>query len=61
MTKNQNEKVLKDFIKYCERHPEYRFWQALRNWSGFNFILGSILPSGSNSSFDTFYFTKRNK
>jgi hypothetical protein len=22
-------------------NPEERFWQALRNWSGYNFIYGS--------------------
>ena len=30
---------LEEFTKYCESHPEERFWQALRNWSGFAKIL----------------------
>ena len=34
-------KDLQSFIKYCKKHPEQRFWQALRNWSGYDFILGS--------------------
>lgn len=50
---SKNEKVLKDFVAYCEANPELRFWQALRNWSGYPFIMagdpGTILT-------DTFYF-----
>lgn len=33
--------LLKSFTEYCEQHPEQRFWQALRNWSEYNFIYGS--------------------
>lgn len=36
--KSKNEEYLKDFRRYCRLHPEYRFWQALRNWSGKGFI-----------------------
>lgn len=25
---------VKSFLAYCVEHPEERFWQALRNWSG---------------------------
>lgn len=32
---------LESFVKYCAEHPEQRFWQALRNWAGVNFILFS--------------------
>ena len=28
-----------DFVKYCAAHPEERFWQALRNWSGYAFVV----------------------
>lgn len=38
--KSKNEQVLKDFVKYCEANPEQRFWQALRNWSKYIFIIG---------------------
>lgn len=31
---------LVDFITYCLEHPEERFWQALRNWSGYYYIFG---------------------
>ena len=39
-------KELKSFIKYCEKNPKERFWQALRNWSGEPFIYASNLPMG---------------
>jgi hypothetical protein len=25
---------LRSFVDYCIKHPEERFWQALRNWCG---------------------------
>ena len=34
----RNSEVLADFVRYCEEHPEERFWQALRNWSAYAFI-----------------------
>jgi len=37
--KNKNKKLLRSFTEYCEKHPEMRFWQALRNWSGYPFVL----------------------
>ncbi len=37
MSKNNQ---LKSFIAYCEKHPEERFWQAIRNFSGYAFIYG---------------------
>jgi hypothetical protein len=36
---NNNSRKLVEFIEYCLNHPEERFWQALRNWSGANFVL----------------------
>lgn len=33
-------KTLDSFITYCYANPEERFWQALRNWSGYTFIFG---------------------
>jgi hypothetical protein len=29
---------LTSFVAYCVEHPHERFWQALRNWSGYTFI-----------------------
>lgn len=60
--KSKNRAVLTDFIGYCIAHPEERFWQALRNWSGFEFIKVSILrdPEIGNDR-DTFYFEGKDK
>ncbi len=33
--------ALESFTKYCEANPELRFWQALRNWSGWHGIYAS--------------------
>lgn len=38
---SKNAKTLASFVVYCEAHPEQRFWQALRNWSGWPFIYAS--------------------
>jgi len=48
---------LKSFIDYCYNHPTERFWQALRNWSGYNFIFGSNANQFDDYSKlkDTFY------
>ena len=55
----RNSAVLADFVKYCCAHPSQRFWQALRNWAGVNFILTSELPpyelSKTGNLKDTFY------
>ena len=37
--KCKSNKLLTSFSKYCAEHPQERFWQALRNWSGRAFIL----------------------
>lgn len=36
----RNSKTLRSFIRYCVTHPEERFWQAIRNWSEYNKIVG---------------------
>lgn len=36
---NRNEKELNSFVEYMQVNPNLRFWQGLRNWSGYNFIL----------------------
>ncbi len=35
----KSKKQLDSFTTYCNEHPEERFWQALRNWSGHACIL----------------------
>lgn len=41
---SRNSALLKSFVAYCILHPEERFWQALRNWAGADFICTSALP-----------------
>lgn len=52
---NKNQKLLADFILYCVEHPHERFWQALRNWSGFNFVWVSSTHE-THTLQDSFYF-----
>jgi len=42
--KTRNSEALLSFVTYCVQHPDQRFWQALRNWSKWSFILGSSVP-----------------
>jgi hypothetical protein len=36
----RSDRALASFIDYCHNHPQQRFWQALRNWSKYDTILG---------------------
>ena len=54
--KVRHEKLLKKFVAYCKAHPQERFWQALRNWSGVPFIF----QGDGATVVDTFYFEKKN-
>jgi hypothetical protein len=36
---DKNSKQLKSFIEFCKKHPEQRFWQALRNWAKADYVL----------------------
>jgi hypothetical protein len=59
MVKSEN--LLNSFTYYCKANPELRFWQALRNWSGFSFIYISN-RSADDPKFkleDTFYFENK--
>ena len=62
---NKNIVLLSEFASYCQRHPNERFWQALRNWSEYNFILVANKHDLDKSTFpdevDTFYFEDKNK
>lgn len=51
---------LQDFMKYCANHPDERFWQALRNWSEFGYILASHTNPDEDLQ-DTFYWEEKNK
>jgi len=37
--------LFSEFVAYVAAHPEQRFFQAVRNWSGYNFIFGSMAKS----------------
>ena len=50
----RNSVPLESFSQYCVDHPEQRFWQALRNWSGYSFIYVSDEPVDGGLQ-DTFY------
>lgn len=34
----KSQKLLESFVTYCQDNPEFRFWQALRNWSRWSFV-----------------------
>ena len=55
---SKNIKLLKDFVKYCQEHPNQRFWQALRNWCGYAFIL---VKNHKEELKDTFYWEGKDK
>ena len=65
MSKMKSSTKLWSFIQYCLAHPDERFWQALRNWSKYEFIYVSSecatmitddsVPDFINSLEDTFY------
>jgi hypothetical protein len=50
---SKNEKTLQAFAEYCRSHHEERFWQALRNFSAYNFI---GVSNDKESWTDTFYW-----
>lgn len=52
---SENKEQLDSFLAYCIDHPHERFWQALRNWSSYNFIYGSQELIDIDGLIDTFY------
>lgn len=50
----RNGRTLFDFVCYCIQHPDERFWQALRNWSGYDDIMVSDRGAASDHEMDTF-------
>ena len=55
-TTSRNANLLESFVNYCNEHPSERFWQALRNWSGFCFV-GVSNDKGQWT--DTFYWNEK--
>lgn len=50
---SKNDRQLASFMNYCYRHPEQRFWQALRNWAEVQAVLAQ--PRFAGRIIDTFY------
>lgn len=48
----KSQETLADFTRFCEMHPDLRFWQALRNWAGvrFIFVAGGIASKPASNS-----------
>jgi predicted lipoprotein len=55
--KGTNE-LLDSFVAYCKAHPEQRFWQALRNWAGAEYI---FVGKNKDNIEDTFYWEDKLK
>lgn len=57
----RDSEIKENFIQYMDDHPELRFWQAVRNWSGYGFVYageGEMQPDGEIklNVEDTFYW-----
>ncbi len=44
------------FLLFCAKHPELRFWQALRIWSNYPYIWISKKYIEDPDLIDTYYF-----
>lgn len=51
----RDSKTREEFIAYLMEHPEERFWQAVRNFSGWGFIYASNKLVDDKDIQDTFY------
>lgn len=59
---SRNSELMESFANYCNANPTQRFWQALRNWSGHNFILVAQNKDEVKGQYeDTFYWEGLNK
>lgn len=55
-----NKELLENFTKFCNEHPELRFWQALKTWSKVDVIyVKRDILSDNKSLEDTFYWTNK--
>ena len=57
------DKQLNSFIKYCEKYPEQRMFQALRNWIQINIDpkWNWLLVSDGTETEDTFHWSVENQ
>lgn len=61
MSDTRNSRVLEGFVAYCKANPEQRFWQALRNWSGYDSIVAETPTPEGCMHLDTFCWEGRNE
>jgi len=54
----RNSETLASFVKYCKEHPYQRFWQVLRDWSGYPYVLVRPDPLEDTTA-DTYYWDGR--
>ena len=57
----RNSKLAKSFYKYCQEHPQMRFWQALLSWSELPYICWTKTPFIGDLGGDTFHWEEKNK
>jgi hypothetical protein len=57
----RSEETKKAFIKYLEEHPEERFWQAVRNFSGKGYVWVSNRIVDDPNAKDTFYWEAKTR
>jgi hypothetical protein len=64
----KNSVLAENFKMYCDLHPDERFYQALKNWSGAQFILTAqsvTIESGKKDVYndveDTYNWEEKNK
>lgn len=60
---SKNSQVIRDLVKYCQEHPEERFWQAITNWGKYPYIYGSMRQinlKGKDWLEDVFYEEEKN-
>jgi hypothetical protein len=59
--RTRNSEQLDSLVEYCQAHRDQRFWQALRNWSGWqhvlvsndsDFVLGQVTTGKIRDTFD---------
>lgn len=54
-------KTKQAFIKHLRDHPEERFWQAIRNFSGYDFILRAEQTKNYQKAMETGEFWENPK
>lgn len=54
----RDEKAKQSLIEYINDHPRERLWQAIRNWSGYNFIFAGNKLDKSDA-IDTFHLESK--